>query len=176
MKAAYTQLHKLVTPRLSLYPYSLKICEEISQNNFASIKKLGLKKGLNWPDADVLETLPRIILNLSKVATATGFESWMIVKNETQEIIGDIGFKGYNFISDNCDLGYGIIEAERRNGYAEEAARALIKWAFTTEELQHITANCLHNNSSSKNLLTKLGFQEINSDEEMIYWRLKRNV
>ena len=123
---------------------------------------------------DVLETLPRIIANLSKVDTPSGFESWMVVKSESREIIGDIGFKGYNHISDSCDLGYGIIEAERRNGFAEEAARALIHWAFTKEELQCITANCARNNTGSKNLLTKLGFSILNSDADMIYWRLSR--
>lgn len=54
------------------------------------------KKGKSWPDDDIMETLPIIIYNLSRVESPTGFESWMIIKNDTLEIIGDAGFKGFN--------------------------------------------------------------------------------
>lgn len=54
----------------------------------------------------------------------------MIIKKDTLEIICDAGFKGFNSIENNADIGYGIIKEERRNGYAEEAVIELISWAF----------------------------------------------
>jgi ribosomal-protein-alanine N-acetyltransferase len=63
-----------------------------------------LSKGKSWPDMDVLETLPRIINNLTKVGYPTGFESWMIIKKDTKEIIGDLGFKGFNDKDENVDI------------------------------------------------------------------------
>jgi ribosomal-protein-alanine N-acetyltransferase len=63
-----------------------------------------LSKGKSWPDMDVLETLPRIINNLTKVGIQ-GFESWMIIKKkDTKEIIGDLGFKGFNDKDENIDI------------------------------------------------------------------------
>lgn len=95
------------------------------------IQKNGtIKKGKSWPDSDVLETLPRIINNLTKVSSPTGYESWMIIKKDTLEIIGDLGFKGFNNREENIDIEYGIIKEERRKGFAEEAVREIIKWAF----------------------------------------------
>ncbi len=135
---------------------------------------IGLKKGKSWPDSDVLETLPKIIKNLSLVEAPTGFESWMIIKNETSEIIGDLGFKGFNYEKGNIDIGYGIIKEERGKGYAEEATKTLIKWAFTEEIVKEITASCFIDNASSIKLLKKLNFEVTKNDNEMIHWSLKK--
>jgi ribosomal-protein-alanine N-acetyltransferase len=136
---------------------------------------MGLKKGKSWPDDDVIETLPKIINNLSQVESPTGFESWMIIEKDTHEIIGDLGFKGFNYEKENIDIGYGIIKEERRKGYAEEAAKALIKWAFSKEMVKEITACCSIDNSNSINLLRKLHFMESNKENEMIYWSLQKS-
>jgi len=142
-------------------------------DDFNDILEMGLKKGKSWPDNDVIETLPRIINNLSQVEAPTGFESWIIIKNDTLEIIGDAGFKGFNYQEENIDIGYGIIKEERRNGYAEEASAALIKWAFSTKIVKEITANCLVDNIGSIKLLTKLSFIEIKRENDTIYWSLQ---
>ena len=169
------QIDKLITQRLILIPFTIQICNHIIDGDFSDLYKMGLKKGKSWPDNDVIETLPKIINNLSKVEAPTGFESWMIVKNDTSEIIGDVGFKGYNYQEENIDIGYGIIQQERRNGYADEAASALIKWAFSNENIKEITARCLIENVSSIQLLKKMKFIEIKKDENMIYWSLSNN-
>ena len=133
---------------------------------------MNLKKGKSWPDADVLDTLPRIINNLSEVKYPTGYESWMIIKKDTSEIIGDLGFKGFNNEEENIDLGYGIIKEERRKGYAVEAVREIIKWAFSNKIVKEITANCLTENRSSINLLNKFNFRQVKTENDMIYWNL----
>lgn len=161
----------ILTNRLILIPFTIKICNDILNNNFETIERLGLKRGKKWPDSDTLETLPKIISNLSKVFLPTGFESWMIIKKETNEIIGDIGFKGLNKLNNNCDLGYGIIESERRKGYAEEAAKSLINWVLNNDSSITITASTLIDNENSIKLLQKLNFIEIIRDEILIYWK-----
>ncbi len=155
-----------------MIPFTIQICKSILQDDFNDLFKMGLKKGLSWPDDDVKETLPKIINNLSKVESPTGFESWMIIKSDTLEIIGDLGFKGFNYEQENADIGYGIIKEERRKGYAEEAVTGLLKWAFMKESVKEITANCLAENTSSVNLLRKFNFIELRTENEMIYWKL----
>ena len=173
MKIQTLQINQLTTERLVLIPYTIQICENLLKEDFSDLDKRNLKKGISWPDSDVLETLPRILNNLLKVEAPTGFESWIIVKKETSEIIGDLGFKGFNNQNENIDIGYGIIKEERQKGYAEEATRELIKWAFSNEILKEITANCVLNNDNSINLLEKLNFINIKSDNEMMYWSLQ---
>lgn len=173
MKVEYLKIDKLITERLILVPFTIQACENLLNGDYSDLTKWSFKKGKSWPDSDVLETLPKIINNLSKVEFPTGYESWMIVKKETLEIIGDLGFKGFNYEDENIDIGYGIIVEERRKGYAEEAVKEIIKWAFTNDIVKEITANCLIENTSSINLLTKFNFVQLRTENEMIYWSLK---
>ncbi|MCT2407476.1 GNAT family N-acetyltransferase [Chryseobacterium antibioticum] len=172
MKAQKLSIDKLTTERLILIPFTTKICEGILKDDFGGLLAMGLKKGKGWPYPDVIETLPRIIDNLSKVEGPTGFESWMIIKKDTFEIIGDAGFKGYNDDKKNIDIGYGISKEERRKGYAEEAVTELIRWAFSTGMVSEITARCLLENANSINFLKKLSFTETKQDAEMMHWSL----
>jgi len=174
MKVESLKIDKLITERLILIPFTIQVCKNLLNDNYSDLENLNLKKGKSWPDNDVIETLPKIINNLSKVVFPTGFESWMIIKKETLEIIGDLGFKGFNYKDQNVDIGYGIIEEERRKGYAEEAVKEIIKWAFSNEILREITANCLAENINSINLLTKFNFTKLRTENGMIYWTLKK--
>jgi ribosomal-protein-alanine N-acetyltransferase len=172
MKVKKLEIDNLITERLMLIPYTKNLCRNILNNDYRDLDALMLKKGKGWPDADVLDTLPRIINNLNKVEFPTGFESWMIIKRETSEVIGDLGFKGFNSEEESIDLGYGVIKEERRKGYAEEAVNEIIKWAFSNEIVKEITAKCLTDNVSSINLLTKFKFKSVKTENDMIYWTL----
>ena len=172
MKVKKLEIDKLITERLILIPYTIDLCRNILNSDYKDLEVLNLKKGKSWPDADVLDTLPRIINNLNKVEFPTGYESWMIIKKDTMEIIGDLGFKGFNNEEENIDLGYGIIKEERRKGYAVEAVSKIIEWAFTNKIIKEITANCLTENMSSINLLNKINFKQVKTENDMMYWNL----
>ena len=173
MKVEKLEIDKLITERLILIPYTKKLCINILKGDYRDLEVLNLTKGKSWPDEDVMDTLPRIIDNLNKVEYPTGYESWMIIKKENSEIIGDCGFKGFNSEEENIDLGYGIIKEERRKGYAEEAVSEIIKWAFSNKIVKEITANCLTENVSSINLLNKFNFIKLKTENDMIYWNLR---
>jgi [ribosomal protein S5]-alanine N-acetyltransferase len=166
-------IDKLLTERLILIPYTIKICEHILSNDFRDFDGMPFKRGINWPDEDALESLPRILNHLLKVGAPTGYESWMIIKKDTFEVIGDLGFKGFNSGCNNIDIGYGIIKEERRNGYTGEAVETIIKWVFSTEIVDEITANCLIDNTGSINILKKNNFKQIKIENDSIYWSLK---
>ncbi|POR24155.1 GNAT family N-acetyltransferase [Flavobacterium columnare] len=172
MKVEKLEIDKLITERLILIPFTIEICRNILNKDYKDLEVLNLKRGKSWPDTDVLDTLPRIINNLNKVEYPTGYESWMIIKKDTLEIIGDLGFKGFNNEEGNVDLGYGIIKEERRKGYAAEAVSEIIKWAFSNKIVKEITANCLTENISSINLLNKFKFRQVKTENDMIYWNL----
>lgn len=176
LKVQTLEIDCLKTERLILIPFTIQICNNILKGDFSELFKMGLKKGQSWPDQDVMETVPKILNNLSQVESPTGFESWMIIKSDTSEIIGDLGFKGFNHEKENVDIGYGIIEEERRKGYAEEAVTELIKWTLSKEIVKEITACCLIDNVSSMNLLEKLNFVALKNDNEMVYWSLQKTI
>jgi ribosomal-protein-alanine N-acetyltransferase len=174
LKTQSLPIDRLLTERLILIPFTIKICRNLLRNNFSDLLKMGLKKGTGWPDDDVIETLPRIINNLSLVQAPTGYESWMIIRKDTSAIIGDAGFKGFNYEDENIDIGYGIIAEERKKGYTTEAVTALIQWAFSNEVVKEITARCTIDNTGSISLLKKMNFAAVKNDGEMIYWSLPK--
>lgn len=169
-------MKKITTNRLYLIPFTIEICEELLDGNKNILIQYGLNSPSYWPDEDMLETLPRIIVNLQKVAEPSGFESWLIINQENDTIIGDIGFKGVPNIGGVIDIGYGIIEQERQKGYASEAAEGLIRWAFTQPYVKSITAQSHTDNTGSAKTLEKLGFNRTGLLGDYIQWRLLKKT
>jgi ribosomal-protein-alanine N-acetyltransferase len=167
-------IERITTERLFLIPFTCKIATTVLEGNFEELIKMGLSLGEGWPDEDAIETIPKIIRNLELVKEPTGFESWMIIKKDRMMIIGDAGFKGRPNSKGEIDIGYGIIESERKKGYGIEAAQGLADWAFSKPEVQIITAKSLINNIDSARILEKMKFKEISRDDEMIGWSLKK--
>lgn len=165
---------KITTDRLYLIPFTIPIAQEILDRKYTILSGMGLNRGKGWPDEDLLETLPRIVTNLEKVAEPSGFESWLIVEKEGMNIVGDAGFKGKPDQEGAVDLGYGIVDSARRKGYAVEAGEALISWAFKQQQVKVITARCMHVNEGSTKTLERLGFYQKVIKEEMIHWFLLR--
>src|SRR5262249_13928164 len=58
----------------------------------------------------------------------------------------------------SASLGYCFDDAASGNGYATEAARALLRWAFDTLDLNRVQAETDTRNVASARVLEKLGF------------------
>lgn len=99
-----------------------------------------------------------------------GWGVWFIRLKKTGELIGDAGFKGNPDAGGAVDLGYGLLAEHRGRGYATEAARALVDWAFA-HGAQRITAETLPTNRASIRVLKKLGFTMYREDEHL-HWKL----
>lgn len=160
------------TTNLLLIPYTTSLCESILAGDYSLIADMDLMPGAGWPDADVLDTLPRVLVNLAKVEVPNGFQSWMVVDKTSRAIIGDAGFKGLDTLTGSVDLGYGIIASARGKGHAVAAAAALIDWAFTQPEVLKITASCAVSNAASIAVLSRLNFKRLQIADDFIYWVL----
>lgn len=165
---------QIETNRLKLLPFTIQICEEVLSCSTSFLADLGITPGYGWPDLETLDTLPRILNNLNKVKSPSGFESWMVLNKSTNTLIGDIGFKGLPNEHGEIDVGYGIIKHETQKGYAKEAALGLIEWAFKQTGTKTITASCSKENLASQQILTFLNFNRVGEDQEMFYWKLMK--
>ena len=58
----------------------------------------------------------------------------------------------------SASLGYCLAEAAWGQGYATEAARALLRWAFDTLDLNRVQSEADTRNAASGRVLEKLGF------------------
>ncbi len=85
------------------------------------------------------------------------YTAWKICLKNSGEEIGDACFKGTER-NGGVELGYGINSEFRCKGYATEAAKALIDWAFSQENVFFVEAETEPNNAASMRVLQKLKF------------------
>jgi len=106
--------------------------------------KLGIKSDGKWPTKDTMDILPIINVSLEKDKVPSGFEFWMIVKNENMQVIGDIGFHGKPNEKGEVEVGFGLVEHERGKGFGFEALKAIMNWLDSQDSAKVIKAESLH--------------------------------
>lgn len=114
------------------------------------------------------------LADLQKDSSLLGWGVWFVVEKETNAIVGDIGFKGKPASDHTVEIGYGILPAAQNKGYATEGVEALIKWAFHSDKVKKIIAECSLDNSSSIKVLKKLGLRQIGSEAHMLKWEMTK--
>src|SRR5688572_10612304 len=72
--------------------------------------------------------------------------------------IGWSGLTRWNPAYRSASMGYCFEDSAWGNGYATEAARALLQWAFDTLDLNRVQAETDTRNAASARVLEKLGF------------------
>src|SRR6185436_10062199 len=72
--------------------------------------------------------------------------------------IGWCGLTQGNPAHRSASMGYCLDDAAWGHGYATEAARALLQWAFATLDLNRVQAETDTRNAASARVLEKLGF------------------
>lgn len=99
----------------------------------------------------------------------------IILLRPERQIVGHIGFHDRpdaeylrELSPGGVELGYEILPEFRRQGFAEEAARALMDWAHSAEGVKRFVVSISPENQPSLKMAAKLGFQKIGShiDEE----------
>jgi ribosomal-protein-alanine N-acetyltransferase len=95
-----------------------------------------------------------------EIATAAeyGVQYWPIFLLSTGEHIGCCGLRPYDLVQGIYEIGFHIRSQEWGQGYATEAARAVIKFAFADLNVNALFAGHNPQNTVSGKLLEKLGF------------------
>lgn len=169
------KLKNINMDRLTLIPITLQVAEALINRDNSEILKLGVKANKDWPTNDTMDILP-IIVEALKDSEPSGFETWMIERKDSKEIIGDIGFHGMPDENGEVEIGYGLVESERRKGFGFEAARAIMDFAIGHEAVKVIKADCLIDNIPSIRILEKLGMKEVKRDSKLIYWKYDKEI
>ncbi|MFJ7738918.1 GNAT family N-acetyltransferase [Lysinibacillus sp. NPDC097287] len=120
---------------------------------------------------------PHIIMFLEKLTedpSLSGWGVWFVIKKENNTIIGDIGFKGKASSEGIVEVGYGIVPAAQGKGYATEAVKEIIQWAFSHGNVNKVVAECKDNNFASIRILEKLHMNKIASENNMLKWKLEK--
>jgi len=107
------------------------------------------------------KAVPRIKFQLAVTLGSTG------------QLIGSCGIRLESADSRQGDIGYELNPDYWGNGYATEAARAVVKFGFTQLHLHRIWSWCVADNSGSAHVLEKLGMSREGIQREVDYYKEK---
>jgi ribosomal-protein-alanine N-acetyltransferase len=85
-----------------------------------------------------------------------GEEGVVFVVERSGTLIGCTGYRA--FAHDHAELGYWIGKPYWGMGYATEAVRALVQYAFATERFAYLTVGHFSDNPASARVIAKAGF------------------
>ena len=153
---------ELRTPRLHLIAATLEIARaEVSDRSILA-RLLDARLPADWPPPLNDDDSARFFLDyLTQHPADVGWMAWYFVAIDNGErvAIGNGGFKGAP--SDGAvEIGYSVVPRYQRRGFAGEAVRALIAWAFSHDGVERVVAQTLPESVASQALLCKLGFRE----------------
>ena len=109
-----------------------------------------------------------------------GWGTYLPVLKKTKTLLGSCGYKGEPK-NGMVEIGYEVSEAYRGWGLATEMAKALIKNAFESNEVEYVQAHTLAEVNESGSVLKKCGMQvtgEVNDpkDGKLWRWEIRRQV
>ena len=128
---------------------------------------LGILLPEGWPDEHD-ERFLRFRLN--QMERDPTHSEWLVravvLPRAGRDMIGSAGFHGKPGTNarqegDAVELGYSIFEPFRRQGYATETVRALIRWANEERGIERFIASVAPDNAPSLAIVRKLGFAQV---------------
>jgi ribosomal-protein-alanine N-acetyltransferase len=111
---------------------------------------LGQRPDQAEADPSVIPWLPKVLLLRADRDSTAG-----------RVVIGEAGFHGPPDGEDRVEIGYMVVTQHRRQGYAEEAARALMSFASAEHGVTRFRASVSPGNAASLSLIRKLGFIQV---------------
>jgi RimJ/RimL family protein N-acetyltransferase len=118
---------------------------------------------------------PEFIARIQNAVTRDPWwDGYGIVLKAENMVIGACGFKGAPGSDGAVEIAYGLASTYRCKGYATEAAKALVKHAFSHTEISLVLAHTMPEPNASTKVLQKCGFRhlgEVMDPEDGRVWR-----
>lgn len=122
-----------------------------------------------WPPAYAADALPLFAAMLRRDPGLAGWLSWywVLIGPDTspRALIGCGGFTSRP-VSGVVAIGYSLLPGYRGRGYATEAVKALVQWAFSHTEVREVVAETLPDNGPSIRVLERCGFMRAGPGSE----------
>lgn len=95
---------------------------------------------------------------------------WLLTLPKERLILGNIAFKGSPDTQGTIEIGYGIGEAFRGQGYMTEAVQILTAAALSLPSVRAVTAVTAQDNTASIRVLQKSNFFYTGASNVYLYW------
>jgi RimJ/RimL family protein N-acetyltransferase len=156
MALPWTPDYPVRTARLDLRPHTAGDLDDL----FAFHSDSEVVRYIPWPVRTLDETRTALDAKLPRHRVDVEGE-WLVLAMElraTGRVIGEVLLRCADAEAGEGELGYALHAGFQRQGYASEAARAMLELAFGTFGLRRVTAVLDVRNAASAGLVEKLGF------------------
>jgi RimJ/RimL family protein N-acetyltransferase len=174
-------LETLQTERLDLLPMTLDHVEAVLHERRDVLSNLtGASLPIGWPGRDVVT---RAYGTIDRIRLAPDDRLWgdrlVVARDGPRRVVGSVVFHGRPDAEGRIEIAYGIEPGSRGRGYAIEATRACVEWAFAQPEVRVITATTTPWADASKHVLEKLGMTTVGTRDhellgELVLWARTR--
>ncbi len=158
--------HPLYTPRLRLEPVTPELANAAREGRTAFADVIGAHAPQEWCAA----SLPLVARSINHAWGPEPAPTRAIAIHRGEgAVVGDVRFEPSLRAANEFEIGYGIAKSRRRQGYAVEAAGAVIDWLFEDAGADSILAGCDSRNVASVRTLRRLGFW-LDSNPGTTFW------
>lgn len=146
---------RIVTDNLILRKFKEYDYQEM-YDNWASNANVASNAG--WPVHKNIESTKKLVKMWVDEYKNEDVFNWIITLKDSKKAIGSITVVSKDLNNRVCEIGYNIGEEWWGRGYGTEAIKNVIKYLFSLNEFDVITAACFDNNIASIRVLEKNNF------------------
>lgn len=157
-------VHPLLTPRLKIEPVTPALARAARAGQAVFAEVLGAEAPAEW----CAGSLPLV----ARSAAAHAPFRAIAIHRQDGEVVGDVRFEPTTRPEGEVEIGYAIAQGRRRQGFAVEAAGAVIDWLFEDGGVEMIVAGCDRRNVASVKTLRRLGFWLDSTPGTTFWWLL----
>jgi [ribosomal protein S5]-alanine N-acetyltransferase len=162
----------LTTPRLRLRPLAPDEMRELLEGRPLP--------GQTWAEGYPLDgTLVAVAMQQELVDADVdrgGFCHYQVMLADEDLVIGDVGFHAPPDELGEVSVGFGIVPAARRRGYAVEALQAVLDWALARSEVRSVHADTDLVNLASQRVLLGAGMQVVADEGDRKVYEISRRA
>jgi len=158
---------RVATERLDLIPLETAALDALLAGDVGRLESV---TGVRFAEAAappyMAEALPVVRDRLRAAPEERLWWNWLIVRRETAEAVGSVAFAGPPDAAGAVLIGYAMYPAFEGRGYATEAVRAMIAWAFGQSGVREVRALAPVWNTPALRVAENVGMRPVASDED----------
>jgi len=161
-------MQDLVTARLRLRPLGLAEARSVA----AGVPGTGSTWAPGYPSADDIVAVGGWLHHVAAAGDPRPFGHYQLVRTEDGLVIGGAGFHGPPDDDGQVEVGYVVISAARRNGYATEALRVLVEFAGG-RGVASVRGSADRSNEWSQRVMVAAGMDLVDEDASQRHYAIR---
>jgi ribosomal-protein-alanine N-acetyltransferase len=157
----------VTTERLELVPIDADVLDAPLAEDGARLRSL-TGAWFRTPSAPpyMADALPVVRDRLRSAPEELSWWNWLVLRRESREAAGSVAFGGPPDESGRVLIGYAMYPGFEGQGYATEAVRAMIGWAFRQPGVREVRALAPVWNTPALRVAENVGMRPVAADED----------